>query len=47
MPYGTFDTTVISSIGTETHNLNTTNASSAANIHANTAKISQFLNSVV
>ena len=32
MPYGTFDTTVISSIGTETHNLNTTNASSLADL---------------
>ena len=47
MSYGTSDTTVISSTKTDTHNLNTTNASSAANIHANTAKISQFLNSVV
>ena len=47
MSYDTFDTTVISSTKTEAHNLDTINASAAANIHADTAEISQFLKSVV
>ena len=49
MSYGTSDTTVISHITTEAHNLNTTNASAAsrddgspANLHGNTAESHQY-----
>ena len=49
MSYGTSDTTVISPITTEAHNLNTTDASAAqrdggspATVHANTPKNRQF-----
>ena len=47
MSVGTSDTTVISSTKTEARNLNAIDASAAANIHADTAEISQFLKSVV